>query len=254
MPTKCDTTQKLELILITTINMMNLSYFKSSLLFSLLCLIILSISAHAQTPTVNLRFVSFPKSANAESIELLIGEAKTIEVKIPTNSISEAYEVPALATWALGKSSTNEKDEYAFLTYGKAASIVAKEQLVIVVRQGPNDADGLTLTTLKNSDEGFSGGKYILLNAAKVDIAGSIGSGKFSLKPNGFSMIAPKPTKTEGDRSYCFTEFFFRKNEEVQPFFSATWRFNENARSMVFFYHDPKSKQLQVHTIRSFAP
>ncbi|MES2982537.1 MAG: hypothetical protein V4727_09510 [Verrucomicrobiota bacterium] len=203
---------------------------------------------------MNLRFVSFPKSASAEPIELLIGEAKTLEVEIPTNSISISYEVPALTTWALGKSSTNEKGEYVFLAYGKAQSIVAKEQIVIVVRKGLNDADGLTLTTLKNSDEGFSGGKYFLLNATKVDIAGSIGTQKFSLKPSNHSIIAPKPTKTEGDRAYCFAEFFFRKDEEIQPFFSATWRFNEKARSMVFFYHDPKSTQLQVHTIRSYTP
>ncbi len=232
---------------------MKLINSKSSCLFSLLCVIILSIPANAQLPTVNLRFVSFPKSANAEPIELLIGEGKTIKVEMPTNSISEAYEVPALATWALGKSSTNEKGEYVFLTYGKAPSIVAQEQLVIVVRQGLNDADGLTLNTLKNSDEGFNGGKYLLLNATKVDIAGSIGSGKFSLKPNNHGLIAPKPTKFEDTRAYCFAEFYFRKKEEIQPFFSATWRFNEKARSMVFFYHDTKSKQLRIHTIRSFA-
>jgi len=240
--------------IITPPNLMNLSHSKSSYLFLLLCVLAVSISAHAQTPTVNLRFVSFPKSTNAEPIELLIGETKTIKVKIPTNSISETYEVPALATWTLGKCSTNEKGEFVFLAYGKATSIIAKEQLVIVVRQGLNDADGLTLTTLKNSDEGFNGGKYILLNAAKVDIAGSIGSGKFSLKPNAHSMIAPEPTKTESDRSYCFAEFFFREDEKVHPFFTATWRFNPKARSMVFFYHDPTSKQLQVHTIRSYMP
>lgn len=240
---------------ITSPNMMKLFHSKSSCWFILHSLVAFSISAYAQEiTTVNLRFVSFPKSANDEPIELLIGETKTIEVKIPTNSISETYEVPALATWALGKSSTNEKGEYVFLAYGKAPSIVAKEQLVIVCRQGLNDADGLTLTTLKNSDDGFSGGKYLLLNATKVDIAGGIGSGKFSLKPNAHSIIAPEPTKTEGDRAYCFAEFFFRKDKEVHPFFTATWRFNKKARSMVFFYHEPSSKQLQVHTIRSYAP
>lgn len=175
-----------------------------------------------------------------------------MEVEIPTNSISKTYELPALSTWALGKSSTDEEGKFVFQTYGKTQSIGGKDQLILIIRKGVNDADGFELTTLNNSEEGFSGGKYILMNASKVDIAGTIGTGKFSLSPNNHTLIAPKPTKTEGTREYCFAKFHFRKDEEIQPFFSSTWRFNKEARSMVFFYHDPKTKQLRVHTIRSY--
>jgi hypothetical protein len=192
------------------------------------------------------------KDQAPEPIELLIGEGKTLEIEIPTNSISEAYEVPALSTWSLGETTTNEEGKNIFEVYGKTKSSGSTEQLILVIRKGSDDAEGLDLTAIKNSNEGFNGGKYILMNASRVEIAGTIGTAKFALKPNKYKLISPEPTKIQDDRKYCFAQFFFRKNEDIEPFFSATWRFNEKARSMVFFYHDPKTQQLRVHTIRSY--
>lgn len=212
----------------------------------------LPLSLAAQTPTVNLRFVSFPKSADAEPVELLLAEGQTMEIELPTNSISKAYTVPALSSWALGKSATDAEGESVFLSYGRTRSVGADEQLILVVRKGRDDAAGLELTALKDGGGGFDGGKYLLLNASKVDVAANIGTGKFTLEPRKHGVLAPKPTKTVGSRKYCFAKFYFRKGEEIQPFFSSTWRFNEEARSMVVFYHDPKTRQLAVHTIRSF--
>jgi hypothetical protein len=213
----------------------------------------LPMSLAAQPPTVNLRFVSFPKSTDADPVELLLAEGQTIQIELPTNSISKAYKVPALSTWALGKSSTNAEGKSIFLPYGQTRSAGAGEQLILVVRKGRDDAAGLELTALKDGGDGFDGGKYLLLNASKVDVAGNIGTGKFTLEPGKHSVLAPNPTKTEAGRKYCFAKFYFRQDEEIQPFFSSTWRFNEEARSMVVFYHDPKTRQLAVHTIRSFA-
>lgn len=220
---------------------------------ALLCAPSLLVSAYAQDPTVNVRFVSFPKAANPEPVEILVGEGETMEVELPTNSISQVYKVPAMSTWALGKRSTKAEGEFAFDIFGKTQSNGAKDQLILVVRKGQADSDGLELTTIKSGGDGFGGGKYFLMNATKVDIAGAIGTGKFALKPGAHSLIAPEPTSIKGDRKYCYAKIFFKRKEEVQPFFSSTWRFNGAARSMVFFYHDPNSGQLEVHTIRSFA-
>jgi hypothetical protein len=210
------------------------------------------ISAHAQTPAVNVRFVSFPKAASPEPIELLIGVEKTMLVEIPTNSISKTYQVPVLSTWALGKSSRDEEGKFIFQAYGKGQSIGVEDQIILIIRTGQNDSDGLEITAIKSNDKGLSGGKYLMFNASKVDIAGTVGTAKFSLKPNKYELIAPEPTTTHEDRKYCFTKAYFRIGEEVQPFFSSTWRFSERARTMVFFYHDPNSKQLRIHTIRNY--
>ncbi|MFK7849956.1 MAG: hypothetical protein AB8D78_03160 [Akkermansiaceae bacterium] len=231
---------------------MNLAKHLIGLFRLLICMAAVIMPAHAQAPTVKLQFVSFPKVASPEPVELFLGEGKTMEVELPTNSISETYEVPVLSMWVLGESSTNEDGDFVFKDWGKARSNGAKNQLILVIRKGRDDADGFELVPMQSGADGFGGGKYLLVNAAKVDVAGSIGTSKFALKPNANQLIAPGPTKTKGNRKYCFAKIYFRKGEEVQSFFSSTWRFNEAARSMVFFYHDPNTGKLRLHTIRSF--
>lgn len=203
---------------------------------------------------VELHFVSFPKVADPEPLELLIGENETIEVQLPTNHISQAYSVPALSKWALGKSSGPEAKEFTFESYGATSSIDSKSQLVLVTRSGGEDSNDLQLATLDFSQDGFGGGEYLFMNATRVDIAGIIGEQKFALKPQKSALVSPEPTKTSGDRGYSYARFFFRNDDTAKGFFSATWRLNERARSMVFFYHDPGTKQIRLHIIRSFLP
>lgn len=222
--------------------------FTTAIIASLVC------TAHAQRQSeVSLRFVSFPLIANAEPIELLIGHGEIIQVELPSNSLSQRYSVPPLKTWSLGKSGVDASGKFTFNSYGSTESLGTMEQIILVVRQGAGDAEGLRLIPFKSDHGGFDGGKYLLLNAANVDIAGEIGTAKFALKPMQHGLIAPKPTRIQDARQYAFARFFFRYQEDVQPFFSSTWRYNERARTLVFFYHDHRTKQLRVHTIRSAA-
>ncbi len=89
-----------------------------------------------------------------------------------------------------------------------------------------------------------------------MDIAGILGGAKFTLKPGKQTIIEPKEmNKREGSESHgFFTEFYFRKEEDVRPFFSSTWPINKKARSMVFFYHDTRNGRLRMHTIRDYIP
>ena len=201
---------------------------------------------------IQVQFVSFPKAADAKPVELLIGEGETMLVEIPTNSISPIYKVKPLTQWIIGKTTTDENDESTFDVYGQAPSISSTKQLILVIRKGKDDAGGLKLIPLDYSQSSFRGGNYFLMNATSVDIAGAIGTGKFSLKPRKHTLLAPQPTKIKSDRKYCFAKFFYRKEKNIQPFFSSTWRFNNRARSMVFFYHDPGTGRLRLHTIRDY--
>jgi len=220
----------------------------------LLCYLACCLSLCAQTETVELHFISFPKVSNPEPLELLIGESETLEVELPTNHISKAYKVPALKSWALGKSSDESAQKFSFQSYGITPSINSPKQLVLVTRAGSENSSGIQLATLDYSPDGFGGGEYLFMNATKVDIAGIIGETKFALKPGKSTLVAPEPTKKQGDRDYSYARFFFRNEDTAKGFFSATWRLNERARSMVFFYHDPDTMQIRLHIVRSFLP
>jgi len=52
-------------------------------------------------------------------------------------------------------------------------------------------------------------------------------------------------------RSHCVS-FYFRKDDAPRAFFSSRWPIGNNARALIFFYHDPESMQIRMHTIRDF--
>lgn len=203
---------------------------------------------------VKVRFVSFPKSADPQPVELLVGDGETILVDLPTNSVSSVYTITKPARWILGKTIVDAEGESTFQTYGTAPALASPEQLIIVIRDGKSDADGLKLVPFDDRTSNFGGGKYIFFNGSKVDIACILGETKFALKPLQHKLVAPKPSDVIDDRNYLYTYLYFRKGEQATPFYSSTWRFSEKARSMVFLYHDTHNQRLRIHTIRDYLP
>jgi hypothetical protein len=207
---------------------------------------------------VTLRFLSFPKSANPQPVELLIGDGEILEVKTPTNALSAPYKVKRLSSWAVGKMEPAESEEKppSFTSYGSAPALSSPNQLILLIRNGRDNADGIRVVPIDNNTRHFGGGQFFFMNASKVDIAGVLGGTKFALKPGTHTIIEPAETsQREGAAAnQFFTEFFFRKETEARPFFSSTWPANKKARSMVFFYHDTTNQRLRMHTIRDYIP
>lgn len=240
---------KFDLIKLTDYLRLNIMPIRQLTLYSFF---VLSLTSFAQEQQVSLQFVSFPISAGAKPVELIIGKDKTMNVELPTNALSPIYKVNRLNEWVIGKSSVGPKGEFVFETYGKAPSIASEKQLILVIRKGANDSDGFDLIPMDNQQEKFGGGMYFFMNAAKVDIAIEIGDKKLALKPLTHELVKPSPSKTEGDRQYLYTTLQFRKGEEAVPYYSSTWRFSDKARSLVFLYHDTNTNQLRTHTIRDY--
>lgn len=218
--------------------------FVSSIISSSLCC--------AQDKKAEVQFVSFPITTNPQPIELLIGNEVTMTVEIPTNSLSPTYQVNPISEWVLGKSSKDKEGKFTFETYGKIPSLNTEKQLILVMRKGDNDSDGFELIAINNDPSNFGGGKYLFFNASKTEISGEIGESKFAIKPFNHTLIKPTPVESEDNtkRLYVFTRFL--KDEEANPFYSSTWRYNEKARSLVFFYNESINKSIKTHTIRDY--
>lgn len=217
----------------------------------LICLISMAGNSRAQDE-VSVQFVSFPIVSAPQPVELFVGEGKTVTVELPTNNLSPVYRVNRLSNWMLGKSGTDKEGKPTFEIYGQTPVLSSAKQLVLVIRKGNKDSDGYELIPLASDGGGLRGGKYLFFNAAKVAIAGDVGSSKFALQPKKYILMAPKPSKETGERKYLYITLYFPKGEKAQPFYTSTWRFSERARSMVFFYHDPHTNQLRLHTIRDY--
>ncbi|MFK7852412.1 MAG: hypothetical protein AB8D78_15665 [Akkermansiaceae bacterium] len=204
-----------------------------------------------QQPVTKLRFVTFPVYMPDKPIELFLGDGKSIPIVLPTNSLSETYDIK-IRQCILGKPTVDDEGNPSFITYGQTPLLSSKEQIILVTRKGEKPSDGFKLTAFAGGQNGFGGGKYLMMNAAKVDIAGNLGASKFSIKPNQHILLAPKPSKVKNNRKYLFTKIYFRKDDVIRPFYTSTWRFSEMARCMVFFHHDEHTNQLRTHTIRNY--
>jgi hypothetical protein len=80
-------------------------------------------AAYAQDAgQVSLQFVSFPKAANSQPVELAVGEGETILVELSTNSLSPVYKVNRLSKWVLGKTVAGADGKASFEVYGEGAA------------------------------------------------------------------------------------------------------------------------------------
>ncbi len=225
-------------------------------LLSSLILSISSLFVCAQEETVSIRFVSFPVSSTSAPIELLVEDGKSIQVELPTTCLSPVYKVPALSQWNLGKMNIiiddKGKEKKTFKSYGKEKSTGSSQQLILVIRKGANYEDGFKLIPLKYNEVNFGGGEYFIMNTTKVDIGLELGTTKVGLKPKNYKLLKPKPSKIVNGRKHLYTKVYYRNKGKMKPFYSSTWRLNDKARSLVFFYHEPHNHRIRTHTIRNY--
>jgi hypothetical protein len=201
---------------------------------------------------VLVQFVSFPRAKNPQPLEIFLGDEKTLEIEAPTNSVSRIYKIKRKKHWKLGKSQVDADGNFSFQEYGQVPCLASNKQLILVLRKGKSDADGLTLIPISAASEEFGGGKYFIMNASVVDIAGIIGGEKFILRPQSNKIISPVAFKKKGNLKTTDVRIFFSKDRKPKPFFSSVWRLNDNARNLVFIYNEPKNQKLKLHIIRNY--
>lgn len=219
-------------------------------LLGFLCLLVLP--AAAQEAKVELSFVSFPRAFSVEPVELLIGPEKTIEVEMPSHTISAPVRVPQLGRWQLGKSGQDEEGEFTFEVFGSVEASSAKNQTLVVFRSKDDGKPKFNVVRLDGDAGAFAGGSQFFYNATKAPIAASVGDQKFALRPGQYKLTNAKASYERDGREYLSVEFFYQVKDRQEKFESTTWRQNEKVRYMVFFYHDERTKQITTHLLRSY--
>jgi len=211
--------------------------------------VLMPISRAQQAQQLSLQFLSFPEQLENEPVELVVGENKTIKVDIPGNELSPEYKVPTLGSIILGKTTTDQKGDPIFNVYGRAKSIAAKKQIILVVRKGEKDSDGFNLLPIDGQLNEFSGGSYLFINASKMQVGGIIGDKKFELGPGQRNLLKPAASHAGGG---CQVTLSYKKEEKWKIFYDTRWVVNVRYRSLIFFYQDPDSGGLVVSPIVDF--
>jgi hypothetical protein len=208
-------------------------------------------SAQAQTPeTMSLQFMTFPLAVEPLEVEMLVGEGKTIKIKVPSNELSDAVRIPLMGSLVFGETVLDEKKKPTFKIYGEGKPAAAPKQLVLLLRKGKEMADGFEVRAIPCDIQAFGGGKIMFVNATKVEIGGQIGHKPFALKPNAHTIIKPS---LEANGRLTYVELSYNQNGKAVPFFNTLWPVADNYRGLVFFYHDPNNEnKIQLHSFRDF--
>jgi hypothetical protein len=220
--------------------------FRRLLLFA--AILSLAPAVHAQDK-VALQLLSFPRAQNPDPVELLVGDQKTLEVEIPTNRLSQTYSVPRSTLWVVGETVVGPDGKSSFKEFGRTRALDSPSQLLLLIRKGQEPSDGFVVMAMDNREASFGGGRFLFMNAATVDIAGEVGGAKFVIQSGNHSIVRPR---SESGADSFHAMFYFRAEEAARPFFSTRWPVSEAARSLVFFYNDPKTDKIRLHTIRDF--
>ena len=227
----------------------------SKLFYQACCSVLISLFLHPchaqQEQGVALKFVSFPKTSDEEPLELLLSDSRTVAIKAPSNEVSKTHMVRAQRSWVIGKRVTDEDGNPNFKIYGKTQALASPKQLLVLIRKGPNNSDGFDIIALDGQKAKFNNGKFLFMNTANVGIAAVIGEQKIALQPGKHQVIKPEPN-AGARKNLCHVSFAYRRNEDWKVFSSTMWPINKNARALVFFYQDNKTKRLRLHTIRDF--
>ena len=226
---------------------MNLSL---RLVLTAACFISLSAANAQEGKFTTLKFLSFPAIDTPTPIELLVGEGKTLKVEIPTNELSAARKVALQANWVFGETVIGKDNKPTFNVLGQAPALASEDQLILLIRKGKSDADGFSVIPINSVKTEFAAGKFLFVNSSTVDIAGILGTEKFLLKPGMHTVIQPKGDPA--DKTLCQIQIFFRKDDQPTPFFSSTWPLSDDARGLIFIYHDSATNHLRLHSIRDF--
>lgn len=220
----------------------------SLLTFSLIGLTCL-VCAGQDLAKTSLQFLTFPESSKLVSLQMALGENQFLDCKVPCNDLSPAQKVPMMQKWIFGETIVGEDGKPQFKVYGEAPALSAANQIILLIRKGDNVSDGVEVIPLASDGAQFGGGKFLFMNTTKVDIAGEVGEKKFVIQPGKFAIIQPTPGE---DGRLFHASFFYRHNDNAEHFFSSTWPYNKDAKSLIFFYHDTATKQLAMHTIQDF--
>lgn len=200
---------------------------------------------------VRLSFVTFPKSEEPVKLQLFLGEGKLLDIEAPSNWLSPAVRVAPMETWLVGTTLNGPDGKPAFKELGRAISPASPDQILLLVRKGKEITAGFDIVALNSRADGFGDGKYLFMNAAKVDVAGVVGEERLMIKPSQHQIIKPK---IAAGKHTFHVALYHRKGDEAKSFFSTAWRVGENERNFIFFYHDPQTTHIRLHAIKDYIP
>lgn len=216
---------------------------RRALLLSLL--FCLPISAQDKPATnIQLRFVAQRLPRGLGKVVLRMGEEQSDPFVLPANNLSAPLKAPAR--------------QFVILPEGaktKLATVVLPEQgkdFIILLVVG-DEKSPFKPVVLPAKDGSFKPGDVYMFNAAKQKtVLGQVGTTKFVLSPAKGTVVRPAGAKDEG-RFYDVL-LGVREASGSRVISTTRWPVDDRIRSYVFFFDNPKRKDVDFRAVDEFVP
>jgi hypothetical protein len=203
-------------------------------------------STMAQDGKVSLRFITFPPVTKPETFHLAVAGGGAISIEAGSRSFSQPVSVTAQEKWSVVESPANETRKEEPKVLGQAPSLPVDEQLIILLRKGRNPEDGYSMVVVPDPSGGDTGGSVMFFNLSAVKLSGLVGGKRFLLKSR--EHIAIKPKLSADGRNFQ-SRFAHHLGKKPKMFYASTWPGSERAAMFVFFFHDPSTRRLTLHSV-----
>jgi len=201
---------------------------------------------------VTVQFVRVPGTEDDRSAVLRLADDKTMEVQLPSSSLSEAYQVPRQQRWVLGKQEQGDDGQQTFKAMGDASATAGKHQVVVVIDKGAMNDGRLQLIVMDLEPKADC---FQFVNASSFEISGELGVERFGIAPGEHALLkAEASSSDEHQRRFCEVAFNFLKGKEYVRFFDGNWRLEDHTYALVIFHLEAVADKLKMTVIREFGP
>ena len=206
-----------------------------------------AVAEEAPIESVELQFLTMPSSPDPLALKLIDDSGKATDIVVMSNMYSQRYLVSRSKNWKIAI----EQEGQPLRILGEAPVIKDPRQMVLLIRSKMNKEAGYQVMVFPNEIHLAAAGDMLVRNLAKKDFRAVIGDFDLKLKTGEHQIITPK-AGAEG--AWTQSTLSYRKEDKWKEFMDRRWPINETVRSAVYFYEDPGTQKIQLHTLTEVPP
>lgn len=187
------------------------------------------------------RFAAQSAPKELGKIVMTVEEVSSEPFDLPLNNLSPPLEAPA----RVFELKTEDKEN----SLAKVKLPAAGDSFVVLLVLG--EKTPFEAVVIPARDPSFKVGDYYLHNVSKKPVMGKVGKSQFGIRPREGKVV--RPTGARDDRFYDVT-LGVLEGDEPRVISTSRWPKTKQIRTYVFFFDDPRRKDVDFRAIDEFVP
>ena len=209
-------------------------------------------TAVAQEPPAQniLRILALPPRIVHPPLFLLQGEAAAIPLEIASSRLTGPYKVSPTNAWQFALTATPTESNGNISIVASCKPVPSTDEQLVVLLRKPGKEMSYASFALDIKRSTLKERQFLVINLSPTEIAGDIGGIRMAFPPGKPVTVAPKENLGP---DLCNVAFLTGVSDgKWKPFFSTNWPLKDKIRGLVFFYLQPDSEKILIHTVSDF--